>query len=106
MIGRLFLMASILRPAGGDVKRGPPRQEALRTTGSCARAAIALIVSPKSVKNEARMKKTIMAAGILAVAAMAAAQTPAFLKGPFDEALSQAAKQNKLILVDFHQKGG
>jgi hypothetical protein len=52
------------------------------------------------------MKKTIMAVGILAAAAMAAAQTPAFLKGPFDEALAQAAKQNKLILVDFHQKGG
>lgn len=52
------------------------------------------------------MKKAILLAGILIVVATAAAQTPAFLKGPFDEALSQAAKQNKLILVDFHQTGG
>ena len=52
------------------------------------------------------MRKTIAFAGILILAAMAAAQTPSFLKGPFDEALSQARKQDKLILVDFHQKGG
>jgi len=52
------------------------------------------------------MKRTIPLAGILIVAAMAAAQTPSFLKGPFDEALSQARKQNKLVLVDFHQRGG
>ena len=52
------------------------------------------------------MKKMIALAGILIAAAMAAAQTPSFLKGPFDEALSQARKQDKLILVDFHQRGG
>jgi|GEM_PF-500111 len=52
------------------------------------------------------MKKTTALAGILIVAAMAAAETPSFLKGPFDEALSQARKQDKLVLIDFHQKGG
>ena len=52
------------------------------------------------------MKKAIALAGILTVAALVAAQTPSFLKGPFDEALAQARKQNKLVLVDFHQKGG
>jgi hypothetical protein len=52
------------------------------------------------------MKKAIAFAGILFAAALAFAQTPSFLKGPFDEAMAQAKKQNKLILVDFHQKGG
>jgi len=52
------------------------------------------------------MRKTSLLAGILVTAVMAAAQTPSFLKGPFDEALAQARKQGKLILVDFHQTGG
>jgi len=52
------------------------------------------------------MKKAIAFVGILFAASAASAQTPSFLKGPFDEALAQARKQNKLILVDFHQKGG
>jgi hypothetical protein len=52
------------------------------------------------------MKKAVAFTGILFAAAAAFAQTPSFLKGPFDEALSQAKKQNKPILVDFHQKGG
>lgn len=52
------------------------------------------------------MKKTIVFAGMLFATAAAFAQTPSFLKGPFDEALSEAKRQNKLILVDFHQTGG
>jgi hypothetical protein len=52
------------------------------------------------------MKKTSLFAGILSFAVMAAAQTPSFLKGPFDEAQAQARKQGKLVLVDFHQTGG
>lgn len=52
------------------------------------------------------MKRTSLFAGLIAAAVMAAAQTPSFLKGPFDEALAQARKQGKLILVDFHQTGG
>ena len=52
------------------------------------------------------MKKTSLLAGILIFAATAPAQAPSFLKGPFDEALAQARKENKLILVDFHQRGG
>jgi hypothetical protein len=52
------------------------------------------------------MKRTIALAGIFFVTFMAAAQTPSFLKGPFDEALAQARKQNKLVLIDFHQRGG
>jgi hypothetical protein len=55
---------------------------------------------------EARMKKTNLFVGLLAAVVMAAAQTPSFLKGPFDEALAQARKQGKLVLVDFHQTGG
>jgi hypothetical protein len=55
---------------------------------------------------EARMKKLTTLAGILLVASLAAGQTPTFLKGSFDEALAQAKKQNKLVLVDFHQRGG
>jgi hypothetical protein len=59
-----------------------------------------------SPKREARMKQTGLLAGFLIAAVMAAAQTPSFLKGPFDEALAQAGKQGKLVLVDFHQTGG
>jgi hypothetical protein len=52
------------------------------------------------------MKKTSLLAGIFVCALTAAAQAPSFLKGPFDEALAQARKENKLVLVDFHQSGG
>jgi hypothetical protein len=52
------------------------------------------------------MKKAAFLAGILVFAVTAAAQAPSFLKGPFDEALAQARKENKLVLVDFHQSGG
>jgi hypothetical protein len=52
------------------------------------------------------MKKLTILAGVLLLALIASTQTPTFLKGPFDEALAQAKKQNKPILVDFHQRGG
>ncbi|MGA2531620.1 MAG: hypothetical protein ABSG19_01145 [Candidatus Aminicenantales bacterium] len=52
------------------------------------------------------MKKLTALAGLLLIASLASAQTPTFLKGPFDEALALAKKQNKPILVDFHQRGG
>lgn len=52
------------------------------------------------------MKKITAIAGLLLIASLASAQTPTFLKGSFDEALALAKKQNKPILVDFHQRGG
>jgi hypothetical protein len=52
------------------------------------------------------MKKLMTIAGLLLMASLASAQTPTFLKGSFDEALGLAKKQNKPILVDFHQRGG
>jgi hypothetical protein len=52
------------------------------------------------------MKKLAALAGFLLIASMAWAQAPTFLKGPFDEAMALAKKQNKPILVDFHQRGG
>jgi 3-keto-L-gulonate-6-phosphate decarboxylase len=36
---------------------------------------------------------------------LAAAQTATVLTGPFDEALAQAQKLNKLILIDFYSSG-
>jgi len=52
------------------------------------------------------MKKFTTLTGLFLIASLASAQTPTFLKGPFDEALALAKKQNKPILVDFHQRGG
>jgi hypothetical protein len=52
------------------------------------------------------MRHLTALAGIVFVASLATAQTPTFLKGSFEEALAQAKKQNKPILVDFHQRGG
>ncbi len=52
------------------------------------------------------MRKITTLAGLLLIASMASAQEPAFLKGPFDEALALAKKQNKPILIEFHQRGG
>jgi len=52
------------------------------------------------------MKKITTLAGLLLIASLASAQSPTFLKGSFDEALALAKKQNKPILVDFHQRGG
>ncbi len=55
--------------------------------------------------KEAGVKKTTAIAGVLLMASLAAAQTANVLKGPFDEALAQAKKNNKLILVDFFSSG-
>ncbi len=52
------------------------------------------------------MKRTFAFAGLLLLASFAAAQTvPAFMTGPFDEALAQAKKQNKPVLIDFFSDG-
>lgn len=51
------------------------------------------------------MKKLTAIAGLLLVASLAAAQTATVLTGPFDEALAQAQKLNKLILIDFYSSG-
>jgi hypothetical protein len=51
------------------------------------------------------MKKFTAIAGLLLIASFAAAQTATVLSGPFDEALSQAKKLNKLILIDFFSGG-
>ena len=59
----------------------------------------------KSSAKEVRMKKTAAVAGLLLLAALASAQTARILSGPFDEALAQAKKTNKLILIDFYSSG-
>jgi len=51
------------------------------------------------------MKKIAAFAALLLLASFAAAQTATVLKGPFDEALAEAKKKNKLILVDFYSSG-
>jgi hypothetical protein len=51
------------------------------------------------------MKKLTAIAGLLLIASFATAQTAKIMSGPFDEALAQAKKQNKLILVDFFSSG-
>ncbi|MEN6310150.1 MAG: hypothetical protein ABFD80_01275 [Acidobacteriota bacterium] len=51
------------------------------------------------------MKKLGAIAGLLLIASLAAAQTAKFTSGPFDEALAQARKDNKLILLDFFSGG-
>ncbi len=52
------------------------------------------------------MKKLTFAAGLLLLASFAAAQTAApFLTGTLDEALAQAKKENKLVLIDFYSSG-
>jgi len=57
-------------------------------------------------RREARMKKTAAFAGLLLLASFVAAQTvPTFLTGSLDEALAQAKKQNKLVLIDFFSSG-
>jgi hypothetical protein len=54
---------------------------------------------------EACMKKLTAIAGLLLIASLASAQTAKVLTGPFDEALAQGKKQNKLILIDFFSSG-
>ncbi len=51
------------------------------------------------------MKKLAPLAGLLLLASMAAAQTAKVLSRPFEEALAQAKKENKLILIDFFSSG-
>ncbi|MBP7707397.1 MAG: hypothetical protein KA243_09145 [Candidatus Aminicenantes bacterium] len=51
------------------------------------------------------MKKFAVLAGLLLLASLAAAQTATVLTGPFEEALAQAQKLNKLILIDFYSSG-
>ena len=51
------------------------------------------------------MRKTAAFAGLLLLASLAAPQTATVLKGPFDEALAEAKKNNKLILIDFFSSG-
>jgi len=55
--------------------------------------------------KEAHMKKLAPLAGLLLLASLASAQTARVLSGPFDEALAQAKKNNKLILIDFFSSG-
>jgi hypothetical protein len=55
--------------------------------------------------KEGCMKKLTAIAGLLLVSSLAAAQTATVLTGPFDEALAQAQKLNKLILIDFYSSG-
>jgi hypothetical protein len=51
------------------------------------------------------MKKLTVIAGLLLIASFASAQTAKVLSGPFDEALAQAKKENKLVLIDFFSSG-
>jgi thioredoxin-related protein len=51
------------------------------------------------------MKKLAPIVGLLLLASLASAQTAKILTGPFDEALAQAKRQNKLILLDFFSSG-
>jgi Ca2+/H+ antiporter len=51
------------------------------------------------------MKKLTAIAGLLLIATFVSAQTAKILSGPFDEALAQAKKENKLILLDFFSSG-
>jgi hypothetical protein len=59
----------------------------------------------KAPSKEARMKKLAPIVGLLLLVSLASAQTAKILTGPFDEALAQAKKQNKLILLDFFSSG-
>ena len=51
------------------------------------------------------MKKITALAALLLIASFATAQTAKFMSGPFDEALAQAKKENKLLLVEFFSSG-
>ena len=63
------------------------------------------MLARKLKSKEGCMKKFTAIAGLLLFASFAAAQTAAVLTGPFDEALAQAKKLNKLILIDFYSSG-
>lgn len=51
------------------------------------------------------MKKITALAGLILIASIASAQTAKFMSGPFEDALAQAKKENKLILIDFFSSG-
>ena len=51
------------------------------------------------------MKKITVLAGLVLIVSIASAQSAKFMSGPFEEALAQAKKENKLILVDFFSSG-
>ena len=59
----------------------------------------------KPQSMEECMKKLTAIAGLLLIASFATAHTAKIMSGPFDEALAQAKKENKLILVDFFSSG-
>ena len=59
----------------------------------------------KPQSMEECMKKLTAIAGLLLIASFATAQTAKIMSGPFDEALAQAKKENKLIIVDFFSSG-
>ena len=59
----------------------------------------------KPQSMEECMKKLTAIAGLLLIASFDTAQTAKIMSGPFDEALAQAKKENKLILVDFFSSG-
>jgi hypothetical protein len=61
--------------------------------------------SYKLPRKEDGMKKITAFAGLLLIASLAAAQTAKFMSGPLDEALAQAKKENKLVLIDFFSSG-
>ena len=52
------------------------------------------------------MKKLTALSGVLFLASFAAAQSATYFQGSFDGAIAQAKKENKLVLVEFFQKGG
>lgn len=61
--------------------------------------------SYKLPRKEDGMKKITAFAGLLLIASLAAAQTAKFMSGPLDDALDQAKKENKLVLIDFFSSG-
>ncbi|OGD17670.1 MAG: hypothetical protein A2V76_03520 [Candidatus Aminicenantes bacterium RBG_16_63_14] len=64
-----------------------------------------MLIWTEGFLKEGLMKKISALAGLLLVVSFAAAQTATVLTGPFDEALAQAKKLNKLILIDFYSSG-
>jgi len=51
------------------------------------------------------MKKITALAGMFLIVSIASAQTAKYLSGPLEEALAQAKKENKLLLIEFFSSG-
>ncbi len=51
------------------------------------------------------MKKRTALAGIVLIVSIASGQTAKYLSGPLEEALAQAKKENKLLLIEFFSSG-